>query len=186
MSRSSTFSSGITMKTFIILFAGLIGQCVSGASYAEAVGPLSPVHAQALSSMPQVAEPPMNKALASDGPCSIKTLRGTYAFNFEGTIDSGATSVRQSGIETFDGKGNVLSKVTTKRGSLATQSMETYLMIYTINSDCSGKLSDANGPYADIFVDPNGGSFRYIFINPSHLISGETKRTSLRILSLGQ
>ena len=174
------------MKALIILLSGLFGPCISHVAFAQIAAPIEEKSQQRRVLAPQSTEKPMGQSSAPDGPCSINTLRGTYIFNFEGSIDSGSTQVRQSGVEAFDGKGHITSKVTTKRGSLATQSMETYSVTYTINPDCSGKLSDGNGPYADIFVDPAGSSFHYIFTRPYYLIAGETKRTSKRILSLAQ
>lgn len=168
------------MKTLILLLSELFWQCISPTSFAQAMPPLK-ADQSALAPALRSLETPSNKAIASDGPCSLKTLLGTYVFGYEGTIDSGVTPVRQSGIEVFDGKGNVTGKSTTRVGALAAMSMQTLSFSYTVNPDCTGHLSNANGTYADIFVDPTGGSFQYIFTSSSQQISGETKRASKRV-----
>ena len=150
--------------------------------FAQAISPIAPgVGARSLVAKTQATAP-------GQGPCSLRTLKGTYSFNFEGTTKLGATGVRQSGSEVFDGQGHISAKLTTTIGDPFSQnqvqSKKIFTLNYTVSPDCSGTLSDENGPYADLFIDPTGDAFHFIFTVPGTLVSGETRRISRQVLPL--
>ena len=125
-----------------------------------------------------LAESPSSDPSSGQGPCSLRTLKGTYTFGYAGTYNPGAVAVRQSGLESFDGQGHFKLKLTSKADGYPAQSMLTSQLTYSVNPDCTGTLIDQNGAYADIFIDPTGDSFEYIFTGAPYMISGKTSRVS--------
>ena len=81
--------------------------------------------------------------LSSQAGCSNRTLRGSYAFNIEGTILAGPNRLLLRGLAMtqFDGDGN-LSQVdfTTINGAPAGTDWRSGLGSYQINSDCTGTM----------------------------------------------
>ncbi len=75
--------------------------------------------------------------------CSNRTLRGSYAFNIEGTILAGPNRLLLRGLAMtqFDGRGN-LSQVdfTTINGTPAGTDWRSGLGSYEINPDCTGTM----------------------------------------------
>ena len=86
----------------------------------------------------------LGDASSSSQPrCSNRTLRGSYAFNIEGTILAGPNRLLLRGLAMtqFDGAGN-LSQVdfTTINGAPAVTVWRSGLGSYEINSDCTGTM----------------------------------------------
>ena len=84
---------------------------------------------------------------SSSPRCSNRTLRGSYAFNIEGTILAGPNRLLLRGLAMteFDGDGN-LSQVdfTTINGAPAGTDWRSGLGSYQINSDCTGTMEITN------------------------------------------
>lgn len=110
--------------------------------------------------------------------CSNKTLKGTYTYQFEGTRDDGKTLTREAGMEVYDGEGtmSVIASFNSVPGSV--YSFQTTQLTYVVNANCTGVLSGKSGPYADIFVAPDGSSFTFVSNVAGHQISGVETRVS--------
>ena len=80
---------------------------------------------------------------SSQARCSNRTLRGSYAFNIDGTILAGPNRLLLRGVAMtqFDGRGN-LSQVdfTTINGAPAGTDWRSGWGSYEINSDCTGTM----------------------------------------------
>jgi hypothetical protein len=81
--------------------------------------------------------------VSSQPRCSNRTLRGSYAFNIDGTIVAGPNRLLLRGLAMteFDGSGN-LSQVdfTTVNGSPAGTDWRSGVGSYELNSDCTGTM----------------------------------------------
>ena len=179
------------MKAKILLLLIVTVVPFSKAAFAQMIAPIRKEEAPAAPATPAplptraLAIPETVKsAPAPKDVCTAATLEGTYSFQLEGSINSGGARVNQVGLEVFDGQGHVSARVTTKREGRPSRSLETYVVGYTIRPDCTGTLFDEKGVYADLYIEPGGDAFRYVFVSPEHLISGETRRVSRRKLSL--
>src|SRR5688572_12051503 len=87
---------------------------------------------------------PLGDAGSSSSPgCSNRTLRGSYAFNIDGTIVAGPNRLLLRGLAMtqFDGDGN-LSQVdfTTINGAPAGTDWRSGVGSYEVNSDCTGRM----------------------------------------------
>jgi hypothetical protein len=128
-------------------------------------------------------------AVASPGPargvdaCKLSALNGNYIFALTGFKTAGETAAQrtpfaQAGREFFDGKGSM--------NGMATASMNgaivrlTYQGTYTINPDCSGKVTfkDSQGQQSnfDIFVTPDGSNLTYVQTDATVVSSGWERR----------
>jgi hypothetical protein len=94
------------------------------------------------------ADNAQSERLGDAGPspqarCSNRTLRGSYAFNIDGTIVAGPNRLLLRGLAMtqFDGRGN-LSQVdfTTINGTPAGTDWRSGWGTYEINSDCTGTM----------------------------------------------
>ncbi len=114
--------------------------------------------------------------------CSSKTLKGTYIYQFEGSRDDGKTLTREAGMEVYDGEGTmtVIASFNSVPGSVF--SFQTTQLTYTVNANCTGVLSGKNGPYADIFIAPDGSSFTFLSNVAGHQISGVETRVSRKAI----
>jgi hypothetical protein len=81
--------------------------------------------------------------LSSQGTCSSRTLRGSYAFNIEGTILAGPNRLLLRGLAMtrFDGRGN-LSQVdfTTINGVPSAADWRSAFGTYQLDSNCTGTM----------------------------------------------
>ena len=74
---------------------------------------------------------------------------------------------REAGAEVYDGRGNlnVIASFNSVPGGIGT--FQTARLTYVVYPNCTGVLSGDRGPYANIFVAPDGSSFT-ILIKPSN------------------
>jgi hypothetical protein len=89
--------------------------------------------------------------------CSVATLSGNYGFTGSGFASPKAKAhevpVAYSGLETFDGAGNLSATFTAaNNGTISTG--QTATGTYTVNSDCTGSAA-LNG----------GGTFNFVIVN---------------------
>lgn len=112
--------------------------------------------------------------------CSNRTLFGTYTYQFEGTRDEGQVLTREAGMEVYDGRGgmSVIATFNSVPGGVA--SFQTTRLTYVVNPNCTGVLSGSRGPYADIFLAPDGSSFTFVSNVAGQQISGTEHRVSER------
>ena len=120
---------------------------------------------------------------SSKKSCSLATLKGTYVYSLSGTAKSGAISVRESGIETYDGKGNVQLKVTYNSVPGSVVSFAKTSFNYVVNPDCTGQLVTKEGPYTDIFISPDGSFFSVVSTEEGVQVSGEERRTTKKLVN---
>lgn len=93
---------------------------------------------------------PSVTAVHAQGGCSAATLTGNYPFTYIGSNASGRSANGQNnvpnaavGVFTFDGAGNVsVSYTVVVNGGARTTSVPD-TGTYTVNSDCTGTLTDA-------------------------------------------
>lgn len=113
--------------------------------------------------------------------CSNRTLSGTYVYevigNGTGDEDKWRTAFRESGNETFDGRGNIINRFTDSNGAVGT-----VVGSYAVDSDCTGTTTylDTEGTTLtfDIYVSPYGDRFTFIDQDPSYTRCGENIRVS--------
>lgn len=99
---------------------------------------------------------------ASQASCSNRTLRGSYAFNIDGTIVAGPNRLLLRGLAMtqFDGDGG-LSQVdfTTVNGTPAGTDWRSGLGSYDMNPDCTGTME---------IIQSDGSSLRLRFLVADH------------------
>ena len=100
-----------------------------------------------------------------DGPCSNRTLKGSYAFAIEGTILAipgvplpGPVNLRAVAMTTFDGKGN-LTQVDhyVVNGQPPAEDWQASSGTYKVNANCTGTLTlnvpgNPLSPFKQFFV----------------------------------
>ena len=113
--------------------------------------------------------------------CTAKTIRGVYMFHASGyNIVSGAP-LPKAIIETvvFDGLGNVSTPaVSLSINGAIIQPPQGNPGTYTVDSDCTGTLTFADGPKFDLQITPNGKQINMLQTNPNTVMQGTAQRVS--------
>jgi hypothetical protein len=164
----------MTEPALLLVFASQAAYAVSpgadgGSNISSSVDPSSP--------QPSAAIRPT---------CSNRTLSGTYTYQLEGTRDDGRTLTREAGMEVYDGRGHMSVIATFNSVPGGVSSFQTTRLSYVVYSNCTGVLSGSRGPYADIFVAPDGSSFTFVSNVAGQQISGIEHRVSERRVKIDQ
>ena len=116
--------------------------------------------------------------------CSNRTLFGTYNYELNGSRDDGKVLTREAGTEVYDGRGNlnVIASFNSVPGGVGT--FQTAHLTYVVYPNCTGVLSGDRGPYANIFVAPDGSSFTFVSIVQGQQISGQERRIFFKPIKL--
>jgi hypothetical protein len=98
-------------------------------------------------------------ARAEDPACSLATLKGKYAFTFNGFENGNKnhhnTPLAGAGVATFDGAGNMSALFAVSfNGVIETNAL--YTATYTVDSDCTALMRSTNG----------GDDFHLVIIGP--------------------
>jgi hypothetical protein len=98
---------------------------------------------------------------AADGPCPLQnaTLDGTYMSHGAGTL-AGVGPISAVGTITYDGKGNEVNIFTASLNGVIYRHA-TLTGTYTVNSDCTGTLSQGGSNY-DFVVSPDASTVFWI------------------------
>jgi hypothetical protein len=108
--------------------------------------------------------------------CSAKTLKGTYNYNVTG--NDGSAPFAESGLETYDGKGNIHGV-----GSDSSEPNNApFGGVYSINGDCTGTLDYGDGAIYNIYVKPDGSGFSFLDKTPGNVLAGEERRISKKLI----
>lgn len=86
--------------------------------------------------------------------CSNATLKGTYLYQANGIVDGNPYS--EAGREIFDGAGGVVVSYVGTNGPVDDKGR------YSVNPDCSGKITYSTGEGNAIFVSPDGDRVVYV------------------------
>jgi hypothetical protein len=112
--------------------------------------------------------------------CSLRTLRGVYEFSASGFNIVNGVAVPKAIIETlvFDGRGGVLTPaVSLSINGNIVQPPQGNPGVYTVDADCTGTLTFADGPMFDLHVAPYGKSARMLQVNPNTVMQGTATKT---------
>jgi len=115
--------------------------------------------------------------------CSARTLRGVYEFSASGFNIVNGVAVPKAIIETlvFDGRGGVLTPaVSLSINGNIVQPPQGNPGVYTVDADCTGTLTFADGPMFDLHIAPYGKSARMLQTNPNTVMQG----TATEVLAL--
>jgi hypothetical protein len=115
--------------------------------------------------------------------CSLRTLRGVYEFSASGFNIVNGVALPKAIIETvvFDGHGNVSTPaVSVAINGNFIRPPQGNPGVYTVNANCTGTLTFADGPMFDLHVAPYGKSMKMLQTNPNTVMQG----TALKVLAL--
>jgi hypothetical protein len=112
----------------------------------------------------------------STRPCSEATLSGMYLF---AAADSG---VAIAGYDDFDGNGKV-NAVAARGGQGENTANATATGTYTVNTDCTGTMSFADGTHFNLFIAPDGSMFSYVQTDSGTSVAGIGPRGSTKRVS---
>lgn len=129
--------------------------------------------------MPQAASATQDDVVT----CGLRTLRGVYEFSASGFNIVNGVAVPKAIIETvvFDGRGGVLTPaVSLSINGMIIQPPQGNPGVYTVDADCTGTLTFADGPMFDLHIAPNGKSVRLLQTNPNTVMQG----TADKVLAL--
>ncbi len=117
----------------------------------------------------------ISTAASGQSYCSIHTLKGTYSYNVTGNY--GNSPFAESGLETYDGKGNIVGL-----GSDSSDSNNaSFTGAYSINGDCTGTVDYGDNAVYNIYVKPDGSSFSFLDKTPGNVLAGEERRISKKL-----
>ena len=115
--------------------------------------------------------------------CALATLQGTYLFAFDGVRIDGDERhpFAVAGYEVYDGQGGMRAVVTSSDGGTPDRNVRTPGS-YTVEADCTGTVTYADGTRYDLFLAPDGSSFVFVQTNPGMVASGfEPRATAQRV-----
>ncbi len=112
--------------------------------------------------------------------CSEATLEGDYlftglAFSPSGVLDPTRPAL-VAGVRTFDGAGNLSQIQTASQGGVITSDVQA-MGTYTLDSDCTGRMTIAGTAHWDIFVARDGSEGAGVSTNEGR-INQQTFRKS--------
>lgn len=112
--------------------------------------------------------------------CSQATLTGRYVFGATGYNFVNGSAVPKTVTEflTFQGDGSLTSIATLVIGGTKIQDDAAGTGNYTVNEDCTGRLTFTGTPLVfDLFISANGSRFNVIQIAPDgQMIAGQAQR----------
>ena len=109
---------------------------------------------------------------ADEAKCSEATLDGTYLFAQNGVELKGNDQrpFALAGYEVFDGNGKVKGVDSSNFNGEITRK-ERFSGTYTVNADCTGTETYADGTRDDQFIAPDGSEFTFVQIHPKNLVT---------------
>ena len=137
---------------------------------------------QIISSLAAVALSLTIAGTASAGKTfSVKDVKGTYAFSFQGEI-LGVGPVAATGVISADGKGNVTQAIRTISVN-GTPVTETFTCTLSVNADGTGSavcpLDDPTSVPVETFdfaIEDNAKGFRLVGTTPGIVVLGSGRR----------
>jgi hypothetical protein len=127
-----------------------------------------------LSGTPAVSAQQSSSQKSDEHPgCTLATLQGRYLFADSGMLLPPAfgvttpTLAADAGFQIFNGDGTGTSTVTFRIGGVIVLENVTASTFYTVNADCTGKITVLNGPSSDLFIAPDGTEFASISTAPA-------------------
>lgn len=117
--------------------------------------------------------------------CGLKTLRGVYHFSATGFNIVNGVAVPKAIIETIvlDGRGGVLTPaVSVSINGILIRPPQGSPGVYTVDADCTGTLTFADGPSFDLQISPYGRSIIMLQTFPVAVMQG----TANKVLALNQ
>lgn len=119
--------------------------------------------------------------LADEDECTAATIRGVYMFHASGYNIVSGVPLPKAIIETvvFDGLGNVTTPaVSVSINGTLLQPPQGNPGVYTVDADCTGTLTFADGPRFDLQITPNGKQINMLQTNPNTVMQGTAQRVS--------
>ncbi len=112
--------------------------------------------------------------------CSNRSLRGTYTYFAQGS-DNHLFFYLQTGMETYDGQGNVKNKYVDS----LTRTMNFDTATYEVGANCAGVARYASGDIFNVFASPADDSFVYVQVpNGRSILTGSQQRVSRRVIDI--
>jgi hypothetical protein len=119
--------------------------------------------------------------LADEDECTAATIRGVYMFHASGYNIVSGVPLPKAIIETvvLDGLGNVTTpSVSLSINGTILQPPQGNPGVYTVEADCTGTLTFADGPKFDLQITPNGKQINMLQTNPNTVMQGTAQRVS--------
>lgn len=115
---------------------------------------------------------------SAETSCSLATLTGTYVYSEQGFLEG--QPYASGGMFSFNGTGQVTSIFTnssTREEASATGN-------YTVNSNCTGTVTFGAEPTVNIYLSPNGDTFRYVRVTTSDdpVLASDAQRVSTQLI----
>jgi hypothetical protein len=109
----------------------------------------------------------------SKAKCSEATLKGTYLFAGDGVAIKGDDQLPFSyaGYEVFDGNGKVNQVFTLNINGKKVIRNETISGTYSVEADCTGTATYADGTRYDQFIAPDGSELTFVGTQPKRLVT---------------
>lgn len=111
--------------------------------------------------------------------CSAKTLRGVYQFHASGYNIVNGAALPKAIIETvvFDGRGGVVTPlVALSINGTIVQPPQGNPGVYTVEADCTGTLTFADGPMFRLQIRPGGKTLNMLQVNPNTVMQGSADK----------
>jgi hypothetical protein len=117
--------------------------------------------------------------------CSEATLHGTYLFAADGVEIKGNDQLpfAYAGYEVFDGNGKVNQVFTLNINGKKVIRNETISGTYSVEADCTGTATYADGTRFDQFIAPDGSELTFVGTHPKRLVTAsfEPRGTAKRV-----
>ena len=155
MKRRGLWAAGVVL----ILLVGVVGVLAMGAGYAK-------------------------EDETAGAKCSEATLHGRHLFAGDGGENKGNDQLpfAYAGYEVFDGNGKVNQVFSANVNGKITRN-ESISGTYTVNADCTGTATYADGTRFDQFIAPDGSKLTFVQTHPKRFVTAafEPRVTAKRV-----
>ena len=105
--------------------------------------------------------------------CSEATLDGTYLFAADGVAIKGNEQLpfAYAGYEVFDGQGKVNQVYTLNINGKKVIRNDRISGTYSVEADCTGTATYADGTREDHFIAPDGSEFTFVQTHPKSIVT---------------
>jgi hypothetical protein len=103
------------------------------------------------------------KEVSARDNCTLKTIKGTYLFEAQGTVvqEGKVLPYAEAGTWTLDGKGNAAGIISGSIDGVPFATRDAFTATYKLETGCTYSVVDAFDLHLDLYAAPDGKTMTY-------------------------